>query len=120
MPRKQLKGKIKSISGVKTVVVEVTRFYHHPLYRKRLSKSKRYLAHVNSEVLPGQEVTMEEVRPMSARKRWKITSVEGKQIEKVNEVKKVNEESRSGRLKAVKSPSKEDKKEKQKKVRKAK
>ncbi|OGC53975.1 30S ribosomal protein S17 [candidate division WWE3 bacterium RIFCSPHIGHO2_01_FULL_48_15] len=80
MPRKQLKGKIKSISGAKTVVVEVTRFYHHPLYRKRLSTSKRYLAHVETEVSAGQEVMIEEIRPLSARKRWKVVEVEGKSV----------------------------------------
>lgn len=80
MTKKQLKGKIKSVSGAKTVVVEVARFYHHPLYRKRLQAAKRYLAHAEIDIFPGQEVTIEETRPLSARKRWKVVAVEGKKV----------------------------------------
>lgn len=81
MLRKKLKGKIKSISGAKTVKVEVVRASHHPLYRKRLLVTKTYLAHFEGEAEVGQEVVIEESRPLSARKRWKVVEVGGKPIE---------------------------------------
>lgn len=82
MARKKLKGKIKRLSGVNTITVEVVRVYHHPLYRKRIRVTKRYLAHFlpSGEQVPqiGQDVTIEETRPLSARKHWLVIEVGGK------------------------------------------
>ena len=80
MSRKKLKGKIKALSGEKTVSVEVVRTYHHPVYKKRIRTSKKYLAHLEGEASIGQEVIIEESRPISRRKRWRVIEIAGKQV----------------------------------------
>ncbi len=57
----------------KTVVVKVERFKEHPLYKKRYKVSKRYKAHdSNNEYKIGDKVEIEETRPISREKKWKI------------------------------------------------
>lgn len=70
---KQLKGKIISDKMDKTVVVEVTRLKEHPKYKRRFKTSKRYKVHdpENAHKI-GEEVTIQETRPISRDKRWKI------------------------------------------------
>lgn len=87
MPRKRLKGKIKSLSGSKTVRVEVERVFHHPRYRRKLRAMKKYLAHFEGEVSVGQEVTIEESRPISKRKCWRVVEIEGKPIGEMQKAK---------------------------------
>lgn len=60
-------------SGDKTVAVEVSRTKQHPLYRKSMTSTTRYLAHdpANKAVV-GQRVTMQATRPLSRHKRWVI------------------------------------------------
>lgn len=82
MPRKRLAGTIKSLSGDKTVRIEVVRTFHHPLYRKRMKVAKSYLAHFEGDVNLGQEVVIEETRPISKRKKWRVVEVDGKPIGK--------------------------------------
>lgn len=98
------------MSGAKTVVVEVGRVYHHPLYHKRMRSSKTYLTHFEGEAKVGQLVVIEESRPISKSKRWVLVEAEGKPVGSVSEVREVK-------------PIKEKKKEKgkaPKKVRRAK
>jgi len=81
MPRRRLEGKIKTLSGAKTVKVEVGRSYHHPRYRKRLRATKSYLAHLEGDrPAPGVPVVIEESRPISARKGWRVVEVAGRPI----------------------------------------
>lgn len=70
---KKLKGKIVSDKMDKTVIVEVSTLKKHPIYKKRFKSSKRYKAH-NPENThkAGEVVIIEETRPMSRDKRWKI------------------------------------------------
>ena len=75
MPIKQLQGKVVSTKMNKTVVVEVLRLYSHPKYKKRYSVRKRYKAHdENKQCQEGDEVIIEECRPLSKEKRWRIKS----------------------------------------------
>lgn len=78
--RKRLKGKVMSIVGHKTVMVEVTRRVAHPLYKKYINRIKKYMAHDESALLKvGDIVEIEECRPLSACKRWRVLrKVEGK------------------------------------------
>ena len=70
---KRLKGKIVSDKMDKTVVVEVTRLKKHPKYERRFRVSKRYKAHdPENKSKVGDAVTIEEARPMSKGKSWKI------------------------------------------------
>uniref|UniRef100_A0A831Z068 30S ribosomal protein S17 n=1 Tax=candidate division WWE3 bacterium TaxID=2053526 RepID=A0A831Z068_UNCKA len=109
MTRKKLKGTIKKLSSAKTAAVEVARVYHHPLYRKRIRASKTYLAHFEGEVEVGQPVVIEEGRPISKRKRWRVVEVGGRpvgpQARNMKEKVKV-EEPRAKRRKAKRNGKK--------------
>ncbi|MEX0587602.1 MAG: 30S ribosomal protein S17 [Patescibacteria group bacterium] len=73
MAKKKLKGTIKRIGVNHTVAVEVVRVFHHPRYRKRIRTSKVYLAHAEGgEWKVGDRVTIEESRPISARKHFRV------------------------------------------------
>ncbi len=72
---KKLKGTIASDKMDKTVVVEVTTLKKHPKYQRRFKMSKRYKAHDPENKYKGkvgEVVWIEETRPMSRDKRWKI------------------------------------------------
>jgi small subunit ribosomal protein S17 len=76
MPRKVLNGRVVSDKMAKTVVVEVETTSKHRLYNKVLRHSKKYLAHdEDGASKEGDWVRIEECRPMSARKRWKVIEV---------------------------------------------
>ncbi|MCA9630067.1 MAG: 30S ribosomal protein S17 [Myxococcales bacterium] len=60
----------------KTVVVEVTRFKMHPMYKKYVRVRKKYKAHdENNEFKTGDRVEITEHRPLSKEKRWKVTKL---------------------------------------------
>jgi small subunit ribosomal protein S17 len=72
-PKKILKGVVTSDKMDKTVVVEVTRFIEHKKYGKRIKKSKTYKAHdENNEKKVGDVVEIEETRPISKDKTFKV------------------------------------------------
>ncbi|MEK9155194.1 MAG: 30S ribosomal protein S17 [Patescibacteria group bacterium] len=59
----------------KTVVVRVDRTEVHPKYGKRYIVSTKFMAHDEAMTAKeGETVTIEETRPMSARKRWRVVS----------------------------------------------
>jgi small subunit ribosomal protein S17 len=64
----------------KTVVVEITRVFRHPLYRKVVHSSKRVKAHDEIGCQIGDQVQIVESRPMSRDKRWVVESVIKKEI----------------------------------------
>lgn len=69
--KRELDGVVARKSGTKTVSVEIVRVIAHPLYGKRIKQTKRYLAHDASDALAvGDLVTIQESRPLSARKRF--------------------------------------------------
>ena len=73
MPVKQQVGTVISTKMQKTIVVKVENRYPHPLYSKTLIKTKKYLAHDELEESKiGDQVLVEECRPLSKRKRWKL------------------------------------------------
>lgn len=68
-----LQGEVVSDAMQKTVVVSVTNIKEHPIYRKRYIITKRYKAHdENKEYKVGDKVMIEEIRPLSKDKRWKV------------------------------------------------
>lgn len=68
-----LQGEVVSDAMQKTVVVSVTNIKEHPIYRKRYIMTKRYKAHdENKEYKVGDKVMIEEMRPLSKDKRWKV------------------------------------------------
>jgi small subunit ribosomal protein S17 len=76
MPVKQAIGIVVSDKMNKTVVVQVENRYSHPMYSKTLIKTKKYLAHDElEEANIGDQVMVEECRPLSKRKRWKLIKI---------------------------------------------
>ena len=73
MPKKQFQGIIVSDKMNKTVVVQVERWAYNKKYKKRYLKSKKYKAHDgNNECKTGEKVIIEETRPLSKEKKWKV------------------------------------------------
>lgn len=71
--RKRLVGKVNSVSGPMTVVVAVSKKVKHRLYRKYVNRVKKYMVHDRGEICEvGDTVQIEECRPLSARKRWRV------------------------------------------------
>jgi small subunit ribosomal protein S17 len=76
MPVKQEVGIVISNKMQKTIVVKIENRYAHPMYSKTLIKTKKYLAHDESEESNiGDKVLVEECRPLSKRKRWKLVQI---------------------------------------------
>lgn len=73
MPKKRLKGTIVSNKMQKTVVVRVERIKKHPKYKRRFKVHKKYKAHdEKGEFKVGDRVIIEECRPISKDKRWRV------------------------------------------------
>jgi len=75
MPKKQLIGKVISNKMQKTAVVLVGRIKEHPKYKRRFKVKKKYKAHdEKGEYKIGDRVIIEECRPISKEKRWRVIS----------------------------------------------
>ena len=73
MPRRILNGKVVKKSGDKTVSVLVTSQTTHPIYKKIIRLSKKYLAHDNdNSISVGDSVKIQETRPLSKSKSWEV------------------------------------------------
>lgn len=75
MGRKRFSGKVVSNKMAKTVVVAVEQKRRHPLYEKVLSKIKRYQAQTLGALPLDTEVVIEQTRPLSRKKRWRVVEV---------------------------------------------
>ena len=73
MPKRILTGTVTSDKTDKTVTVKVERRVKHPLYAKIIRRSKNYHAHDEAnEYRPGDTVRIEETRPISKTKTWRV------------------------------------------------
>ncbi len=71
--KRTLKGIVESDKMERTVVVVVARLKKHPKYLKYHKESKRFKAHdENNEYHTGDKVIIEETRPLSKDKRWRV------------------------------------------------
>jgi small subunit ribosomal protein S17 len=69
-------GTVTSTAMQKTVKVDVDRLVRHKLYKKTLRKTSTFLAHDESGACSvGDRVRIMETRPLSARKRWRVTEI---------------------------------------------
>ncbi len=76
MARRELIGVVVSDRMTKTVVVQVTRMVRHPLYQKVVRRMKKFKVHdPESKAHLGDEVRIEETRPLSKEKRWRLVEV---------------------------------------------
>ena len=74
--RNEKVGEVVSSRMEKTIVVEVTRRVPHPLYKRIITKRKKFYAHdENNAAKPGDTVRIVECRPMSKLKRWELGEV---------------------------------------------
>lgn len=74
--RKQRVGIVISTKMDKTIVVEYIARVPHPKFKKIVKKSKKFYAHdEKGEAAVGDKVRIEEMRPLSKLKRWKLTEV---------------------------------------------
>jgi small subunit ribosomal protein S17 len=73
MPRRVMQGTVVSDKCDKTVIVRVERRFMHPLYKKYITRSKKYAAHdQDNRFKVGDAVRIRECRPISKRKCWEV------------------------------------------------
>jgi small subunit ribosomal protein S17 len=79
MPKRVMQGVVVSDAADKTVVVRVDRRFPHPMYKKYIVRSKKFMAHdaANSAKI-GDTVKIRECRPLSKRKHWEVIADEKK------------------------------------------
>lgn len=78
MPRRVLEGVVVGDRMDKTVTVLVERRTMHPVYKKFMKKSAKYAAHdENNSFKNGDRVQIEECRPISKRKSWRVITAPG-------------------------------------------
>lgn len=72
---RKLRGEVVSDKMQKTVVVAVTRFVQHPRYRRYHKVTRRFKAHDEEGAYHvGDKVIIEETRPVSKGKRWRVAA----------------------------------------------
>jgi len=81
MPKRVLTGRVTSDKMDKTVTVLVNRRVMHPLYKKFIRRSKNYAAHDELNTCQiGDQVKIEECRPISKRKTWLVVERNGQPL----------------------------------------
>ncbi len=78
--RRRMTGVVTSNKMTKTVVVEISRKFRHPLFRKVVHSSRRVKAHDEIGCRVGDQVQIVESRPLSRDKRWVVESIVKKEI----------------------------------------
>ncbi len=74
--RKTRVGRVVSDKMQKTVVVEIETMRRHPLYKKVVRQNRRFKAHdERGEAHTGDTVLIQETRPLSKEKRWRVVQV---------------------------------------------
>ena len=77
----RLVGKVVSDVMDKTLIVSVERLVKHKLYKKYIRQSKKYYAHdSNNTCEKGDVVLIEESKPLSKLKRWRVKSIQEKAV----------------------------------------
>jgi small subunit ribosomal protein S17 len=74
--RKEIVGEVVSSRMHKTIVVKVTRKKAHPFYERVVARNKKFYAHdETNKAHVGDVVRLEETRPLSKLKRWKLKDI---------------------------------------------
>ncbi len=84
-------GKVISKKMLKTATVAVDRVFKHPVYGKRVRKTKKYQVHDEKSVEVGQVVKFVASRPYSKTKKWKIVEVLDDKVKKALKSDKTEE-----------------------------
>ena len=84
--RKDRVGEVISNKMTKTIVVRVERRFQHAQFKKVVTGYKKFYAHdEKSEAKPGDRVRIQETRPLSKLKRWRLVEV----VERASDVQRV-------------------------------
>ena len=76
MPVKEKIGIVVSNKMQKTIVLQVESRYPHPIYSKTMVKTKKYFVHdETNECNIGDQILVQECRPLSKKKRWTIVKI---------------------------------------------
>ena len=78
--RRRMTGVVTSNKMTKTVVVEISRKYRHPLYKKVVHSSKRVKAHDELDCQVGDQVKLVASKPISREKHWVVESIIKREI----------------------------------------
>ena len=82
--RRQIQGTVISAKSAKTIIIQVESYRKHPKYKKRVQFRSKYVAHDElNQAQVGDIVTIEECRPMSATKRFRLVSIDQKALEDI-------------------------------------
>jgi small subunit ribosomal protein S17 len=74
--KRQVNGVVVSNKMDKTVVVQVERLVKHPLYKKYIRRSNKFMAHDTDNACQiGDRVEITESRPLSKTKRWRVSRI---------------------------------------------
>jgi len=74
--RKERIGEVISNKMAKTIIVRVQRRFPHPEFKKVITSYKKFYAHdEKGDAKPGDRVRIEETRPLSKTKRWRLVEV---------------------------------------------
>ncbi|HUT98243.1 MAG TPA: 30S ribosomal protein S17 [bacterium] len=74
--RKRRTGRVARDAHAKTVVVVVERRQAHPLYKKTVTLTSRFMAHdAENACRAGDLVVIEETRPLSKLKNWRVVEI---------------------------------------------
>jgi small subunit ribosomal protein S17 len=85
--RKDRVGQVLSSKMAKTIIVRVERRFPHPKFKKVVTEYKKFYAHdEKGEAKPGDRVRIQETRPISKTKRWRLVEV----VERATEVARVS------------------------------
>lgn len=76
LQRKVITGRVVSSKMDKTAVVQSTRKFAHPVYKKYVSRRVKYMVHdEKNELAVGDTVRIMETRPLSKNKRWRLLDI---------------------------------------------
>ena len=74
--KKTMTGVVVSSKMDKTVVIKVERRFSHPVFKKVVKTTKKYKVHdEKNECLEGDFIRMQETRPLSKEKRWRLLGI---------------------------------------------
>lgn len=75
MAQNNIKVKVVGKAGDKTIVGEASYLQQHPIYKKYVKKTKKYMIHdENNSVNVGEEIFIKSTRPISKRKAWVVVN----------------------------------------------
>ena len=108
MPKRILRGVVVSDKRDKTVTVKVDRRVSHPIYKKIITKSKKYHAHdENNQFKEGDVVSIVEAKPFSKTKKWEVVySDAGNIVAKADNNQKAKENKSAGKKATAKKAKK--------------